>query len=124
MQRRISGYKKAGLSGLLLLCLIASANAEPLVLHVQEASIGTDQRTQEPTVNVRITEESKQALTNVTRHNVGKPMELRIDGKAVFTPVIREPLLGVSFVISGSLIAIRPRTSFGVSWLVPRWKSK
>ena len=99
---RSSNYKKAGLSGLFLLSLVAVSVAEPLKLEVKEASASIDQRTNESIVRVGIAEKSKQALADLTRDNVGKAMNFRLDGQVVVTPVIREPLLLDEFVVSGN----------------------
>jgi len=100
-----SNYKKAGLSGLFLWGLVAVSIAQPLELVVAEASATTDQRTNEPIISVKIAEESKRALADLTRDNVGRPMALRVDGQVLATPVIREPLIVSSFQISGHFSA-------------------
>jgi preprotein translocase subunit SecD len=47
-----------------------------------------------------MTEASKRAFAEFTSRNIGHKMELRVDGKAVTAPVIREPILGGSGQIS------------------------
>jgi preprotein translocase subunit SecD len=104
-QRRVFGYGKAGLSGLFLLGLAAFADAEPLRIQIESASAGVDQRTHEPIVTVKLSKQSQQALGAYTQHNVGKPMELRVDGKVIMKSVIREPLLAGTFQTSGNFTA-------------------
>jgi preprotein translocase subunit SecD len=105
VDRRSSRYRKAGLSGLFLLGLTAFAFGEPLSLDVQEARSGVDERTHQPIVTVKVTKESQQALATYTQQNVGKPMELRIDGKVIMKSVIREPLIAGSFRTIGNFTA-------------------
>jgi preprotein translocase subunit SecD len=81
--------------------LIAPAFAEPLVLEVKEAMVALDQRVQEPILSIRLTPAGREAFARFTTENVGRKVEMRIDGKVVMTPVIREPILGGSLQISG-----------------------
>jgi preprotein translocase subunit SecD len=74
----------------------AAAIAEPLLLEIERASAAFDQRTSEPVVTFVMKEGSKHAFSELTRQNVGRAMEFRIDGRAVMAPVIREPILGGS----------------------------
>jgi preprotein translocase subunit SecD len=92
----------------LLLCcafavFLASAAviAEPLSLEIERASAGFDQRTREPVITFVMKDESKRAFGELTRKNVGRAMEFRIDGRAIMTPVIREPILGGSGQVVG-----------------------
>jgi preprotein translocase subunit SecD len=81
--------------------LAAAALAEPLILEVKEATAGFDQRTREPIVSIRLTPASGEAFARFTAANVGRKTEVRIDGKVIMAPVIREPILGGSLQISG-----------------------
>lgn len=79
------------------------AQAEPLILEVKEAVAAFDQRIRDlPVLTITLTENSKEAFARFTEENVGRKVELRIDGKAVLAPVIREPILGGVLQISGS----------------------
>jgi preprotein translocase subunit SecD len=102
----ISILKKAGLSGLFVLCAapLASlwpASAAPLVLEVMRATTGFDPGTNRPNITIALTDTSKRAFAELTTDNVGAQMELRIDGKVIVKPVIREPILGGVVFISG-----------------------
>ncbi len=47
-----------------------------------------------------------------TANNVGRTVEVRIDGKVVMRPIIREPIKGGSVQVSGGFTAqARPRSS-------------
>lgn len=52
-----------------------------------------------------MTEESKRAFADLSSRNVGKPVEIRIDGRVFSKPIIREPILGGRGQISGSFTA-------------------
>jgi preprotein translocase subunit SecD len=79
----------------------AAATAEPLLLEVAKAELAYDQRTNEPIVSIRFTPDSGRKFAEFTAQNVGRPAEMRVDGKAYARPVIREPILGGSGQISG-----------------------
>jgi preprotein translocase subunit SecD len=98
-------FKKAGLSGLfhrtafaaaLLMALAGAAVAEPLTIELTNAAPGLDQRTQQPLISFKMTPASARLFAELTARNVGRKMEVRIDGKTVMAPVIREPILGGS----------------------------
>jgi preprotein translocase subunit SecD len=107
--------RRAGLSGLFLLCAALTmgagsiATAAPLVLEVTRATAGSDQRTNEPIISITLSEASKRAFGELTAANVGAAMELRIDGKAVMKPIIRDPILGGMVQISGGFTASEAR---------------
>jgi preprotein translocase subunit SecD len=102
---------KVGLAGLFLLCAalvvtvcwIGAANAQPLLLEVQRATAEFDQRTNEPIIRFTLKEASRKAFADFTTRNVGRKAELRVDGRVLMRPVIREPILGGSGQISGGL---------------------
>jgi preprotein translocase subunit SecD len=94
------GSKKAGLSGLFRACAIvlllgfsAPAMAEPISIEVENAEPNFDQRTREPIITLRMMEASRRLFAVFTTKNVGRKVDIRIDGKTVISPVIREPIL-------------------------------
>jgi preprotein translocase subunit SecD len=96
--------KKAGLSGLFhsaiaatfVIVFSSAATGEPLAIKVTEVTPGFDQRTKQPIVSFRMTPESTKLFAEFTTNNIGRVVEIRIDGKTIMTPVIREPILGGS----------------------------
>src|SRR5262249_28776006 len=109
---RAAESKKAGMSGLFLARLIAAglllvpaaiAVAEPPAIEVTDVAPILDERTKQPLITIKMTPASGKQLAEITTQNVGRKLELRIDGKTVMTPVIREPILGGSMQISGGL---------------------
>ncbi|MGD9536260.1 MAG: protein translocase subunit SecD [Alphaproteobacteria bacterium] len=56
----------------------------------------------EPVVSFRFDALGARRFGDVTKENVGKPFAIVLDGKVISAPVIREPILGGSGVISGS----------------------
>ena len=78
-------FKKAILSG----DLLVNSNAT------------TDERGR-PVVAFRFNTQGARKFGDVTTQNVGKPFAIVLDGKIISAPVIREPILGGSGIISGN----------------------
>lgn len=97
----LSRWRALLLTPLVSVMLMATAYAEPLVLDVKEASAAFDQRINEPILLVALTPASQEAFGRFTTENVGRKTEVRIEGKVVMKPVIREPILGGRLQISG-----------------------
>jgi preprotein translocase subunit SecD len=128
---RIIRKRKAGLSGLFrrttlaaafLVIWTAAAAAEPLAVEVVDVGVGFDQRTSEPIITFKMSEATRRLFAKLTEDNVGRKLEMRIDGKTVSAPVIREPILGGSGQISGGFSEpqardIAARLSSGISRL-------
>jgi preprotein translocase subunit SecD len=81
--------------------VLGVARAEPLFFDVAKAELAYDQRTSEPIVSFRFTADSARNFAEFTAQNVGRATELRVDGKTLARPVIREPILGGAGQISG-----------------------
>ena len=60
-----------------------------------------DQRTNRPVVSFRFDAAGGKRFGDVTRDNVGRPFAIVLDGKVISAPVIQEPILGGSGIISG-----------------------
>jgi preprotein translocase subunit SecD len=108
--------KKAGLSGLFCWLAVFSAGpaafptaaaAEPLAVELIEVAPGLDERTNQPLISFTMTADSAKLFAEFTAKNVGRPMEVRIDGKAVMTPVLREPILGGRGLVTSSAWTLR-----------------
>jgi preprotein translocase subunit SecD len=56
----------------------------------------------DPVVSFRFDSTGAKRFADATRENVGKPFAIVLDRKVISAPVIREPILGGSGVISGS----------------------
>jgi len=56
----------------------------------------------EPVVSFRFDSAGAKRFGDATRENVGKPFAIVLDHKVISAPVIREPILGGSGIISGS----------------------
>lgn len=93
-----------GVISVLLILGAAPAVAAPLTLKVATALASFDS-TGEAVVNVRFDPGSAQALAEFTAANVGRRVELRVDGQVVASPVIRDTIMGGEIVISGSMTA-------------------
>jgi len=102
--------KKAGLSGLFrarvmaaaaLIASAATATAEPLAVEVTDVAPILDEQTKRPMIVFKMSPASTKLFAELTTNNLGRVLELRIDGKTVMSPVIREPILGGSVQVSG-----------------------
>jgi protein-export membrane protein SecD len=56
----------------------------------------------EPVVSFKFDAAGARRFADATRENVGKPFAIVLDNKVISAPVIREPILGGSGIISGS----------------------
>src|SRR6185437_15175441 len=56
----------------------------------------------EPVVGFTFDSAGAKRFGDATRENVGKPFAIVLDNKVISAPVIREPILGGSGIISGS----------------------
>src|SRR5712671_5728070 len=56
----------------------------------------------EPVVSFKFDSVGAKKFGDATRENVGKPFAIVLDNKVISAPVIREPILGGSGIISGS----------------------
>jgi preprotein translocase subunit SecD len=86
----------ARLSGLFLAGAVVwamPAAAEPLALAVAQATLAFDQRTSEPVVAFRLTPDATGAFAEFTRQNVGRSVDLRVDGKTITKAVFGAPIL-------------------------------
>jgi preprotein translocase subunit SecD len=91
------------LLGVATIVQVAVAAAESLMFDVVQAEAAHDQRTGEPIVSYRFTPESARIFAEFTLRNLGHPVEMRVDGRALARPVIREPILQGAGQISGHL---------------------
>jgi len=56
----------------------------------------------EPVLSLTLAPDSRKALADFSTANIGRRVDLRIDGTIVLSPVIREPLQSDKVEISGS----------------------
>jgi len=127
LRKRGTRCRKAGLLGLFLWLAVAAVSSgmaqapslleqlkqgepsppprkstlPPLRLQIASAAPSLDARTKEPVVTFRLTDRSGRLFAEFTGNNIGRTIEIRIDGKAVMRPIIREPILGGSVQITG-----------------------
>jgi preprotein translocase subunit SecD len=100
---------KLGFAGFVLWCAIfaaslwsnRSAAGEVLLIEVKMAETRADKQTNQAIIFVKLTDESKRLIAEMTQKNIGRATEFRVDGRVVMKPVIREPILGGVFEISG-----------------------
>jgi preprotein translocase subunit SecD len=92
-------------AGLSVALSITLTLAQPLVLKVERAVAASDQRTSEPVITFTLDQPSARLFSDLTARNVGKMMEIRIDGQVIIRSAIREPILGGTGQISGGFTA-------------------
>ena len=95
------GGRRMLVAGALALVVAGPLAAEPLALDVLRATPGFDPRAREPIVSIYLRPASIKAFHELTRANVGRNLELRIDGKRVTKTVIGEPISGGVFQVDG-----------------------
>src|SRR5262249_556904 len=87
----------AGLSTLLLAFAlswaVAALGGERVLSAVASAQAQIEQRRKEPVVLIRLTDAGRVAFGKFTTENVGRKTEVRVDGRVVMSPVIREPIM-------------------------------
>ena len=66
--------------------------AETVILDVLSVAPSHDSRSGRPIVQLVLGQKSRQALTAFSSAEIGNKAELRVDGRVVAAPVIREPL--------------------------------
>lgn len=66
------------------------------------ARVDFDQRVGTPLVSLQFNDEGAKLFEDITRRNVGKPVGIFLDGRAISTPVVRTEIAGGRAVIEGS----------------------
>lgn len=97
-----SGGRAFAFAVFLSVLFAGAAFAQNVSLSVVRASAETDTRTAQPVLSIEISEDSSRAMAQLTRDNVGRAVELRVDGEVLSKPVIREPITGTKLQISGN----------------------
>jgi len=93
----------AGTAMVLLACGLAVA--EPLTLAIAKAAVVSDQASGQRALNLKMTPESAKAFADFTRANVGKVVDLSVDGAVVASPRLVEPILGGEVMLDGTFAA-------------------
>jgi SecD/SecF fusion protein len=73
---------------------ILGVSAEPQRFKVVSASLGFEARTNQPVVSFRFAPESARDFARFTEANVGRKIDVRVDGKTLSQPIVREPVTG------------------------------
>ena len=90
----------AAVAIVLLACGLAVA--EPLTLAIAKAAVVSDAASGQMALNLKMTPDSAKAFADFTRANVGKVVDLSVDGAVVASPRLVEPILGGEVMLSGS----------------------
>src|SRR5260370_41966361 len=78
---------------------ISASAEEIMVLNVASARVDHDVRTGKPLLAIKLDEASRRTFSTFSSTYVGSKTELRVDGKVIAEPVIREPITGGSLHI-------------------------
>jgi preprotein translocase subunit SecD len=106
--------KKTGFVSLLLLALglmtfpSAAGAGEVISVDVVRAEAHPDSLSRLSTdsvVDLFMTDASKLAFAEFSARNVGKQLDVRVNGRTVMKPVIREPITGGRITIAGAFSA-------------------
>src|SRR5580692_5291586 len=99
--------RAARLRGLVLASVVAlaflfpcGAIAEPLRVVVASAAAAIDAHTGKPILTVRLTDEGRKSVAAFSQAHLGQAIDMRIEGKSLMKPVIREPIAGGVFQIT------------------------
>jgi preprotein translocase subunit SecD len=93
----------------LTLFVIHPIFAEPLALEVLSATVDFDQYTKHQVIYARLKPAAAEAFRRFTKENVGRKIEVRIDGRIVVKPFIREPIISEIIPIAGDFTADQAR---------------
>ncbi len=93
----------AGVAIVLLACGLA--RAEPLTLAIAKAAVVSDAASGQMVLNLKMTADSAKAFADFTRANVGKVVDLSVDGAVVASPRLVEPILGGEVMLNGTFAA-------------------
>jgi preprotein translocase subunit SecD len=72
--------------------LVTSAAADEISINVISAESGVIRSTKEAFLSLTVTEASQQAVAEFTARHVGDQVDIRVDGRSISKPVIREAM--------------------------------
>ena len=90
------------LIALFSLFLTSACMADGLVVVLDSATTGYDERTGRPVLKLTVTDASREKLRGFAADNVGRKIEYSVEGRTVIAVVIREPMSGKTQTISDS----------------------
>jgi hypothetical protein len=82
------------LASVTIFIAVTMAADSSVVLNVVGAAAVHDARTGKPLLAIRLDQLSAKVFAGFSAANVGNKAELRLNGKVLATPVLREPILG------------------------------
>jgi preprotein translocase subunit SecD len=105
--------KKTGFVSLLLLALglttfpgiVAAGEVISVDVVRAEAHPDSPRPSNDSVVDLFMTDASKLAFAEFSARNVGKQLDVRVNGRTVMKPVIREPITGGRITIAGAFSA-------------------
>jgi preprotein translocase subunit SecD len=101
---------------LLVVLTAAPAAAGPLALSVARAYVVTEEATGRPALSLTLSPESTKSFADFTNAHVGRQVDLRIDGKTVMAPTIRDPILKGEVAVSGTFTRLELLEAANAIW--------
>jgi preprotein translocase subunit SecD len=68
---------------------------------LKKSSVGFDQQTGKPQINLQFTEEGAKKFGDITSANIGKPVWILLDGQVLTYPTVQQAILDGNAVING-----------------------
>lgn len=93
------------LIALILLAGLTPAQAQPLRLGVETAEVVIDPLSGLNQLELSLTPASQQDMATFTAANVGRTVNVTIDGKLITSPVIQTPIISTSLMLTGNFTA-------------------
>ncbi|UVK53135.1 hypothetical protein DBIPINDM_006597 [Mesorhizobium sp. AR02] len=78
------------------------AMAEPLTLGIAKAAVISDPVSGRESLSLKMTLDSAKLFADFTRVNIGKVVDLSIDGAVVMSPRLMEPIIGGEIMVGGT----------------------
>jgi preprotein translocase subunit SecD len=91
--------RRSFLIALISLLSISVSMADGITVVLSGVTADHDKRTGNPILKLAFSETSREKLRTFSTENVGQKVEFRLAGNVIFTPVLREPLMGSSVQI-------------------------
>lgn len=80
---------------------------------LQRATLEFNQQTLEPVITLQFNDEGAKIFERLTTENVGKTLAIFLDGYAISTPTVNEPISGGQAVINGTFTPQEAKTLVG-----------
>ncbi len=80
------------------------AAAQPVAVDVLFTSVGNDEQTGQPALKIRMSDEGRQVFSAFTEQNVGRTIDVLVDGVVVTSSMLHTPIHSEWIIITGSFV--------------------